>query len=50
MHPSILVGIRESSVSFEGLIRSKDASKLPEGIELSEPSIEEIMIFNERGK
>ena len=48
--PSILVGIRESSVSFEGLIRSKDASKLPEGIELSEPSIEEIMIFNERGK
>ena len=47
--PSILVGIRESSVSFEGLIRSKDASKLPEGIELSEPSIEEIMIFNERG-
>ena len=47
---SILVGIRESSVSFEGLIRSKDASKLPEGIELSEPSIEEIMIFNERGK
>lgn len=48
--PSILVGIRESSVSFEGLIRNKDASKLPEGIELSEPSIEEIMIFNERGK
>lgn len=48
--PSILVGIRESSVFFEGLIRSKDASKLPEGIELSEPSIEEIMIFNERGK
>lgn len=48
--PSILVGIRESSVSFEGLIRSKDASKLPEGIELSEPSFEEIMIFNERGK
>lgn len=48
--PSILAGIRESSVSFEGLIRSKDASKLPEGIELSEPSIEEIMIFNERGK
>lgn len=48
--PSILVGIRESSVSFEGLIRSKDASKLPEGIELREPSIEEIMIFNERGK
>lgn len=48
--PSILVGIRESSVYFEGLIRSKDASKLPEGIELSEPSIEEIMIFNERGK
>ena len=48
--PSILVGIRESSVSFEGLIRSKDASKLPEGIELSEPLIEEIMIFNERGK
>lgn len=48
--PSILVGIRESSVSFEGLIRSKNAFKLPEGIELSEPSIEEIMIFNERGK
>lgn len=48
--PSILVGVRESSVSFEGLIRSKDASKMPEEIELSEPSIEEIMIFNERGK
>lgn len=48
--PSILVGVRESSVSFEGLIRSEDASRMPEGIELSEPSIEEIMIFNERGK
>lgn len=48
--PSILVGVRESSVSFEGLIRSKNASRMPEGIELSEPSIEEIMIFNERGK
>lgn len=48
--PSILVGVRESSVSFEGLIRSENASRMPEGIELSKPSIEEIMIFNERGK
>ncbi len=47
---SILVGVRESSVSFEGLIRSENAFRMPEEIELSEPSIEEIMIFNERGK
>lgn len=47
---SILIGKRETSVSFEGLIRSKDKNKLPNNIETSLPSIEEIMIFSERGK
>ena len=46
----IIVGKKESSCSFEALIKAKDKDILPPCMLLSIPTIENIMILTERGK
>lgn len=46
----IIVGKKESSCSFEALIKTKDKDRLPSSVLLSVPTIENIMILTERGK
>ncbi|HBX25621.1 MAG TPA: ABC transporter ATP-binding protein [Firmicutes bacterium] len=46
---SMLLGKRESDFSFQALIKKEDEHKLPYGVEVILPTIEQIMIMIERG-
>ena len=46
---SLVIGYREHSIGFEGLVESANISKLPRGVLTERATLEEIIIFINKG-